>query len=86
MNNITHVVEFVSIPFISCETKTQSYQTFYPIVMFEGEYDHDIGMTCGTSIRMEPLDNISDALEAAQTACISLPNAIGYTARGVKND
>ena len=86
MNNINREVEFVSIPFISGEKETRTYEAYYPIVMFDGEYDHKIGMTCGTSIRLKALKKISDAVEAAKAACLSMPNAIGYMVNGVKND
>ena len=85
MNNQNDEVEFVSIPFISTEKETKSYKAYYPVVMFDGDYDHGIGMTCGKSIRLDPLPTMKEALEAAKAACISIPDAIGFTVRGVEN-
>lgn len=77
--------EFISIPLISNKKETKTYNSYFPIVMLEVVYDPVLGFECGKSIRLAPLSTLNKALKAAKVACISTPNAIGFTARGAEN-
>lgn len=78
--------EFVSIPVIRMDDTPQEFSAFVPIVLMDGEYDESIGMSVGKSIGLAPVSSEVEALEAARVACLSMDGAIGYGAKGVRNE
>ena len=86
LQTLQATTQFVSIPALITSEVNKEFSSYIPIVLMDGEYNNDFGVSLGKSIRLKSLQSEGDALEAARIACLSTPGAIGYAVRGVDHE
>lgn len=74
--------KFVSIPVLLGNFAHKEFLKYTPIILMDGEYKDDFGVSVSKAVYLEPLRNKNAALKAARIACLSTEGAIGYAVRG----
>ena len=77
---------FTSLQTYQAKLATAQFTSYTPVILMDGGYDNELGLSIGKSISLDSLPNNADALEAARIAYLSMPCAIGYAVRGVDHE